>query len=81
MAQDVLDHVFPQPRGIVIEMQDVGFLIDAKSLQAVGIRKHAEGAKLLRVQLVLQFVTHGHECHKRQYSIAAKSGDAVRAWR
>src|SRR5271167_4792467 len=56
LAQDVLDHVFAQARRVVVEMQQIRFLVEAEPLQPIGVRKLAEGAKLLGLQAILQFV-------------------------
>jgi hypothetical protein len=68
----ILNHDFFQPGRIIVEMQAVGFFIDAKTLQSVGVGELAERAILLGPQLVLQFIGDGHECHASDYSIAVE---------
>src|SRR5690348_312636 len=49
-------------------MKQIRFFIEPEFLQAIGIGEISQGAKLLRPELVLQFVGNGHECHARNYS-------------
>lgn len=69
-AQHMLDDRFSQSRGIVIEMQMIGFFVEAKALQAIGVGKISESAKLLRLEWVLEFVGYGHERHATDYNIS-----------
>ena len=68
-AQDVLDDRFSQPRRVVIEMQMIGFFVEAKALQPIRVGKIPESAKLFRFQRLLEFVGYGHECHAPDYNI------------
>jgi hypothetical protein len=68
-AEDVFDDGFAETRGIIIEMEEIGFFVDAEFLEAVGIGEVAEGAELFRAERTLEFVGDGHECHAGKYSI------------
>jgi hypothetical protein len=67
-AQDIFDYEFFETRGIVIEMQQIFVFLEAEALQAVGICELAEGAELLGLQRMLQFVGHRHVSHGCNYS-------------
>jgi hypothetical protein len=69
LAEDVLHHYFFQARGVVVEVEVVLFFVKAEPLQAVGIRKTAEGAVLLGGERLLELVGHGHEGHGGDYTI------------
>ena len=64
-AEDVFDDRFFETRSVVVEMQQVRFLVETEFLEAVSIGKISERAKLFGTKLFLEFVGHGHECHGR----------------
>lgn len=64
-AQDVLDFGFFEPRRVIVELQPIFLFIQAKSLEAVSIRKERQLAQLLLAERRLQFIRHGHESHAR----------------
>jgi hypothetical protein len=72
ITQDMLDHDFLQPRGVVIEMEMIRLLVVAESLQSVGVGEFPERPEIVRLEPVLQFVAYGHECHGTQYNIGGK---------
>ena len=65
----MFDDRFRQPRRIVVKVQVVRFFVEAEPLQTVGIREIAERTILLGCERLLQFVSYGHECHVRNYTI------------
>jgi hypothetical protein len=69
VAQNVLDHNFSEARGVVVKVEPVVLFVDAESLQPIRIGEVAERAVLLGLELVLEFVCDGHECHGGDYNI------------
>ena len=65
--QDVLHFCVSQARGVILKRQMV-LVIDAKTSQAISVRKRSQRVKLFLVQRLLQFVGCFDECHGGHYS-------------
>jgi hypothetical protein len=60
LAQNTFYYVVCQPRGVVVKMEEIVFLVVTKLLKPVSIRELAQCPKMLRLEAFLQFVGCGH---------------------
>ena len=53
LAQNTFYYVVCQPRGVVVKMEEIIFLVVTKLLKAVSIRELAQRPKMLRLEPLL----------------------------